>query len=589
MEASNRLLPLWFTRIETGQLRLPRFQRFEAWGPKEVRDLLQAMFRGLPAGALLVLAVGDKEKFISRPMDGAPTPKETVNEHLLDGQQRLTAFWKSLQDVYDNHTYFVKWEDDEETGEREPTVIGQARWAKNGVRYPVWADSSVELLKKGLIPLKLVRPTSTGDEINEWCSNATDNDFKRAMSLAQDINDLKNRVLTYNVPFLSLPVTTAKDVALDVFIKLNTSAVRLTTFDIVVAQVEEETGESLHDIIQKIRASAPGVDRYIEPEDLLLSTAALRENRSPNQASFQKLDFGTLAKDWKIIADGIAFMISALEEEHIFDTTRLPTVAVLPVLAGLYSVIPKSGDAKGNVRALIRAYLWRAFLTDRYANAAASAALQDFRGLRAAIADGADRSAIPIFNESDFPLPTTDELVKAKWPKSKDTLARGLLAASLRAGALDLADGVPVSSAHVKLREYHHLFPDSLLTQDGGLEEKDSFKALNCALITWNTNRAISAKEPIKYLRERVERGTLGEDAIRARLTSHLVPYDALNVGEYVKIKDAEKRKEKIRENYESFLQSRAKDLVPVLRALFDGREDAPSKFGTIKSTGTEK
>ena len=50
------------------------FKDFEAWGPKEVRDLLQAMFRSLPAGALLVLAVGDKEKFISRPMDGAPLP-----------------------------------------------------------------------------------------------------------------------------------------------------------------------------------------------------------------------------------------------------------------------------------------------------------------------------------------------------------------------------------------------------------------------------------------------------------------------------------------------------------------------------------
>jgi hypothetical protein len=86
IEANNRLLPLWFTRIETGQLRMPRFQRFEAWGSREVRDLLQAMFRSLPAGALLVLAVGDKEKFISRPMQGAPAPTEKVNEHLLDGQ-----------------------------------------------------------------------------------------------------------------------------------------------------------------------------------------------------------------------------------------------------------------------------------------------------------------------------------------------------------------------------------------------------------------------------------------------------------------------------------------------------------------------
>ncbi len=462
MEASNRLLPMWFARIETGQLRLPRFQRFEAWGPKEVRNLLQAMFRSLPAGALLVLAVGDKEKFISRAMEGAPQPTERVNEHLLDGQQRLTALWKSLQDLYADQTYFAKWEIDEETGERVPAVVGQPRWPKNGSRYPLWANLPTELLSRGFIPLKIVRPSAVGQIINDWCLAATGGDFQKSMSLAQDINELRQRVLTYNVPFLSLPVTTPKDVALDVFIKLNTSAVKLTTFDIVVAQVEEAAGKSLHDIVQKVRARAAGVDRYIEPEDLLLSVAALREDRSPNQASYQKLDFGRLVHEWEIIADGIAFMVSVMEEEKVFDATRLPTVAVLPVLAALHGDFPKSGDAKGNARALIRAYLWRAFLTDRYANAAATAALQDFRGLRTTIKNSSDRIKINIFNETDFPVPTVEELVRIRWPRSKDIVARGILGLSLRAGAFDLADGMPISKEHVLLREYHHLFPNSL-------------------------------------------------------------------------------------------------------------------------------
>src|SRR5438105_579212 len=99
-------------------------------------------------------------------------------------------------------------------------------------------------------------------------------------------------------------------------------------------------------------------------------------------------------------------MVSALEEEHVFDAARLPTVAVLPVLAALHSDMPKAGDAKGNARALLRAYLWRAFLTDRYANAAATAALQDFRGLRSTIKNAGDRSNINIFGETDYPLPT---------------------------------------------------------------------------------------------------------------------------------------------------------------------------------------
>jgi len=33
-----------------------------------------------------------------------------------------------------------------------------------------------------------------------------------------------------------------------------------------------------------------------------------------------------------------------------------------------------------------------------------------------------------------------------------------------------------------------------------------------------------------------LKRGTLGEDTIRARLRSHLVPYDVLNVGGYAEI-----------------------------------------------------
>jgi hypothetical protein len=389
--------------------------------------------------------------------------------------------------------------------------------------------------------------------------------------------------LTYNVPFLALPVTTPKDVALDVFIKLNTSAVKLTTFDIVVAQVEEAAGESLHDIVQKVRARAAGVDRYIEPEDLLLSVAALREDRSPTQASYQKIDFGRLAQEWEIIADGIGFMVSILEEEKIFDSARLPTVAVLPVLAALHGDFPKSGDAKGNARALLRAYLWRAFLTDRYANAAATAALQDFRGLRATIRDSAPRAKINIFNETDFPLPAVEELLRIRWPKSKDIVARGILGLSLRAGAFDLADGVPVSKDHILLREYHHLFPDSLLTQDGQLEEGESYKALNCALITWNPNRSISAKEPIRYLRERIERGSLGEDAIRTRLRSHLIPYKALNVGGYASMQDAGQRNIKVRADFESFLRARAESLLPVISALWEGHEDAPSQFGQKK------
>jgi hypothetical protein len=97
MQAHDRLLPEWFNRIRSRQITLPRFQRFVAWGDVETAGLLTTVLRELPSGATLILQVGNEEKFISRTMADAPETEERVTEQLLDGQQRLTALWRSLE------------------------------------------------------------------------------------------------------------------------------------------------------------------------------------------------------------------------------------------------------------------------------------------------------------------------------------------------------------------------------------------------------------------------------------------------------------------------------------------------------------
>ena len=90
---------------------------------------------------------------------------------------------------------------------------------------------------------------------------------------------------------------------------------------------------------------------------------------------------------------------------------------------------------------------------------------------------------------------------------------------------------MPVSPDHLAEREYHHLFPTSLL-RDAGLSDSDAYLAVNCSLITWRTNRTISNKRPVEYLRERAEATELGESEIAARLRTHLVPYDKFAAAE---------------------------------------------------------
>lgn len=164
-------------------------------------------------------------------------------------------------------------------------------------------------------------------------------------------------------------------------------------------------------------------------------------------------------------------------------------------------------------------------------------------------------------------------LESAAWPRLRNTLARGILAVSLRGGGRDFADGTQASRESLSKREYHHLFPAALLKNEGCLDESYIDLALNCALVTWNTNRNISAKEPVAYLRERVERAPLGEDQIRSRLTSHIIPFEQLNVGGYSDISENEEKSARIKSDYEGFIHSRAEAIHRVITRLCRGEE----------------
>ena len=570
LDAHNRSLPDWFTRLRTGQLKLPRFQRLESWSYQEVDNLLETVLAGRPIGAVLTLAVGDREKFVSRGMEGAPDPQERPVEHLLDGQQRITALWKSLKDLYMDRTYYALIKSGDDNSER---VTSRARWLRNGIRYPIWADKPDEVYKRGLAPISLLYPDDALRKIDEWCSLALAGSNADDTTLRHTLYDLANSVKETNLPYLELPVDTPPDDAIDVFIKMNTSSVRLTTYDIVVAQVEAETGESLRNLEGALRSAVPAAARYVNLPNLILRVSALREGRPPTVSSFFSLNFALMVNEWDDIQRGIENAVSFLEQERIFDGRRLPTVPVVQVLASIWSMVPREPDARGYARTILRRYLWRSFFTNRYERATNNAAFQDFRGLKSLLVDKDADAKVPIFDDTRHPVAEVEELLDAGWPRQRNTLARAILAVSMRDGGLDFADGEPAGRDSLQRREYHHLFPYSLLRNDGQMENSEVHRALNCALVTWNTNRTIAAKEPVAYLRERSASAPLGEEEVRVRIASHAIPYDALNVGGYADIACEEERADSIRADYKQFLQARAEMIHSEIVRLCNGEE----------------
>lgn len=592
IKATDRELADWFSKINTGEIKLPRFQRFEAWDKNRITGLLTVIVNNLPLGITLILNIGDEPQFVDRYLETAPQTGRRVTEHLLDGQQRLTAFWRMMNNNYDDITFFIRvpefviineWKSESD----EITGYCETRWINKGKKFPIWADSASEMLKRGLIPSNLLRPGDIQLEISTWLDEvfidkmpiSTDPNFaflietyfKDREIVKNTITELREIVTHYNLPFLALPSSTPKETALNVFIKMNTNSKPLSLYDIIVAEIESVRGKSLHDLVSDLDIKHDNIRCYFDLSDLVLSTSALLQDKIPNVRGQIDMDKSIMIENWGKLEAGLFKMANFLEGEGIYDQQRLPTNAILGVVAALYTYIPDAGDKRGVFEIILKKYVWRSFFTDRYENSTASRAYADFKVLKSIFTntlkdDGESYSLheVPIFG-AEYQIVTLEELKSVKWPKGENVRGRAILAITTLLGAYDFADGQKVTRNHLARREYHHIYPDALL-----LEAKiESFLALNCALITNKTNRNIGRKDPLKYLEERYE--WTDEETINQRLKSHLIPIKELANGGYEGLSEDDK-KDKIMTDFDSFLTKRAKLIRHAAMALCEGK-----------------
>jgi len=593
--AQNRSLGDWYNMIKLGQIKLPRFQRMEAWDRNRIKSFIDTIIKNLPVGVSLIYERGDDEKFISRFIaTSKPNNPERLTEYLLDGQQRLTAFWRVMHNNYELEKYFLYLPeyDNSEDGVNfsESTVYCRTRWIKNDKKYPIWADIPKDCLKKGLIPLEIFNPEFGETKANEWIEDATidtkptdrtDPEIfeklelynENKSSLKAKATQIRESLKHFNLPYLALPVSTHKEIALQVFINMNTNSKPLSLYDIIVAEVEGIRGESLHDLQNSLDEKNPNIKSYFDLSNLILSTSALLQNKLPNNRGMIEMDKSILIEQWQSLCRCLERMAGFLQLNKIYDRSRLPTNAVLSVIAAIYSVIPDTGDLRGKYELLLKKYLWSSFFTDRYENSAASRAFNDYQAIlkiiNGNIKDDGNvytESDVPVLNREKHPISTIEELLTVGWAKQENIRGRAIIAVASYLGAIDFADGQPMNKDNVLKREYHHLYPDALLKE----ANIDSYKALNCALITWKTNRIIGRDDPLTYIKKRSE--WTNEDVVRERLNSHLIPIPELSTGDYSDV-SGDMRLEKIKNDFDKFMNKRATLIVAAAKELTEGKD----------------
>jgi hypothetical protein len=557
MQAFNRNLEAWFDKIRNGQLRLPRFQRHEAWERGNIVAVLDSVVRDLPIGSALVMEMGDAEIFVSRPLEGAPRPTERCTEHLLDGQQRLTALWKAFNGLYEDAAFFMDMKAVAAT-ERDASsrIVSVSRWpSADGGWFPRWTDDPPSVHARGLVPVFLMKPAENSSDRQAWCDAAVGNDLRASRQLDNAIRELQDGVRRFNLPMLLLEAGTSRQTALDVFIRVNTRNEPLTAMDLVVAQLEARTGLSFAELIERLEARCPTIRKFGEIDQLALQAALLRTDKPPGQSYMFDLDLVQLAGSWDKLAEGMKWAIEFLEAENVFGERWLPTMVVVPVLSALHEHMPKELKARERAEVMVREYVWRAFVSGRYEFSSTSKALRDFRVIRNALEGGVERPRSEIFDPVICPVASAEEVARAGSPKRKDTLARAIMLLTLKSG-VNLEDGSRITRDDVEQWDYRSIVPENLVSRFGGPLKGVGSNAVNCVLKASIPQASRSGAEIIP-LSAYLGKGEGGNTESEDRIKSHLIPVPELR--ELIALTRAENvDKETWSRSFSAFLERRA-------------------------------
>jgi len=402
----------WMNDIGKGRAVLPRFQRMEIWDRNKVKELYQSIIEGVPLGSLLLLQVGSEPQFANRPIKGAPETGqgERIQELILDGQQRLTAIWRGLNDDYE-----------EEDGEPEFKLYVQLKEGKKGrwtdtpeedlpkvrcVRlftktrrdgiYPKWRKKDESVYDRGLVPLPLFHPDNNKD-LKDWARKFGEIRDIDPWDYRDELDEIADDMKIFKIPHISLKPDAEPEDILETFIRTNTQSEQLKPFDLVVARTEL-SGFDLHEKVSQLFNSVPelenrfGMDPESPSDDAdFLRAAVLLKNDLPTISNILKLGGKHLQNIWDDLIKGVKQSINYLENESVFDNKRLPTEVVMPLLFCIYGkVMPEDGIERGNAEVLLRKYLWTSFYSDRYRESTNTRVREDFEALRNHVVNGDD-------------------------------------------------------------------------------------------------------------------------------------------------------------------------------------------------------
>lgn len=526
----NKKYEALFVEIDTGQIKLPMFQREFVWDKEQSAKLIDSILKGFPIGTFIFWKT--REELRSYKEVGnhklPETPKGDYVQYILDGQQRITSLYAIRKGILinkdgkelDYKDIFINL--DYEPEDDEQIVVTEKQ---DGKRYVPVHD----VLSKPLGTFYKTLSHEQADQVEAYKGKLTNYDFS-------------------TITIKDYPI----EVACEVFSRINTGGKVLTVFEIMVAKTYDEA--KAFDLAEKYEVLRDGSDEEKEcliaakfetiPESIIMQCVAAITLRAVRSRDILKIRRETFIANWEPMKMALFMAIDFIRSELRVPVSQLvPYPAAVVPLTYFFHTTGNKKPSNDQVRLLEQFFYW-AGLTIRYSSGTESKLGEDFNKM-----DTIAKGNMPSYQSTELMIDA--KAIEETWFSAGNAYCKAILCllAYQQPKSFDTNGMVILDNSNLKIatsRNYHHFFPKAYLATVAPNKEPNLIA--NITLIDGYSNKhRIGKKAPSVYI------GKFAKDnkSLPDTLQTHLIK----DMGAYGVNAD----------DYDSFIQCRAKAIAVAL------------------------
>lgn len=503
------------SEIETGQVKIPQFQRKFVWTIKESAKLLDSIIKGYPIGTFIYWRTNERLRSVRNLGNiTLPEPKngEFVN-YVLDGQQRLTSLYAALKGVKIG-------EDDGRLSDYSEIYINLLANDEEDI-----VTTEVENLNCEHI-IKLTDLMKGGYAI-----------FKNyPEEFHEKLDQYKDVLSGYTFSVINLK-NAQIDVATEVFTRLNVGGKSLSLFEIMVAKTyhvfesitENSDEEQIFDLSVKYEElstelSASHYDTI--PSATILQVVSILLEKDCTRKTILKLDKMAFINIWDEAVNCIKSSIDFFRSYGIVVGRILPYNALLVPFS--YFFYKHKHNPTGEVKKRLEDFFWRASLGFRYSSGVEGKLVQDIAKI--------DKIILGELPKYEWAVNINREFIETHgWFSTGKSFTKAILClyAKQKPKSFDNDLDVIIDNSWLKIatsKNYHHFFPKSWMAKNQkDIEYFYVNHIVNITIVDGFLNKnIIKAKSPATYMKSFLSKN----DDLEQTMKTHFIDINADGIWE---------------------------------------------------------